>query len=83
MQQRRIGLGISSSNLNRGSLSIGTSGAIFAPVRIAQFLIQQGRVHLFCHVDGGYHQLGSDAGRQAVLCVGIEIHLHSNVPTPI
>jgi xylulokinase len=52
-----IGLGISSSNLNRGSLSIGTSGVIFAP---CDRLIPdpQGRVHLFCHVDGGYHLLG-------------------------
>ncbi|MBD2451669.1 xylulokinase [Nostoc sp. FACHB-152] len=59
-----IGLGISSSNLNRGSLSIGTSGVIFAPcVGVARRRHRpipdpQGRVHLFCHVDGGYHLLG-------------------------
>ncbi|WP_138497388.1 xylulokinase [Nostoc sp. PA-18-2419] len=59
-----IGLGISSSNLNRGSLSIGTSGAIFAPcVGVARDRHRpipdpEGRVHLFCHVDGGYHLLG-------------------------
>lgn len=52
-----IGLGISSSNLNRGSLSIGTSGVIFAPCN-RPIPDPQGRVHLFCHVDGGYHQLG-------------------------
>ncbi|MBD0304872.1 MAG: xylulokinase, partial [Tolypothrix sp. T3-bin4] len=52
-----IGLGISSSNLNRGSLSIGTSGVIFAPCD-RPIPDPQGRVHLFCHVDGGYHQLG-------------------------
>lgn len=52
-----IGLGISSSNLNLGSLSVGTSGVIFAPC--AQPIPDpQGRVHLFCHVDGGYHLLG-------------------------
>lgn len=52
-----IGLGISSSNLNRGSLSIGTSGVIFAPCD-RPTPDPEGRVHLFCHVDGGYHLLG-------------------------
>ncbi|WP_334928655.1 xylulokinase [Nostoc sp.] len=52
-----IGLGISSSNLNRGSLSIGTSGVIFAPCD-CPIPDPEGRVHLFCHVDGGYHLLG-------------------------
>ncbi|GAA6617850.1 xylulokinase [Scytonema sp. NUACC26] len=52
-----IGLGISSSNLNRGSLSIGTSGVIFAPCD-RPIPDPNGRVHLFCHVDGGYHLLG-------------------------
>ena len=52
-----IGLGISSSNLNRGSLSIGTSGVIFAPCN-RPIPDPEGRVHLFCHVDGGYHILG-------------------------
>lgn len=52
-----IGLGISSSNLNRGSLSIGTSGVIFAPCD-RPIPDPEGRVHLFCHADGGYHLLG-------------------------
>lgn len=52
-----IGLGISSSNLSRGSLSIGTSGVIFAPCN-HPIPDPEGRVHLFCHVDGGYHLLG-------------------------
>jgi xylulokinase len=52
-----VGLGISSSNLNRGSLSIGTSGVVFAPCD-RPIPDPQGRVHLFCHVDGGYHLLG-------------------------
>ncbi|MEH2022578.1 xylulokinase [Nostoc sp.] len=52
-----IGLGISSSNLNLGSLSIGTSGVIFAPCH-RPIPDPEGRVHLFCHVDGGYHLLG-------------------------
>ncbi|MDZ8221494.1 xylulokinase [Nostoc sp. ChiVER01] len=52
-----IGLGISSSNLSRGSLSIGTSGVIFAPCN-HPIPDAEGRVHLFCHVDGGYHLLG-------------------------
>ncbi|BAY49793.1 xylulokinase [Scytonema sp. HK-05] len=52
-----ISLGISACNLNRGSLSIGTSGVIFAPCD-RPIPDPQGRVHLFCHVDGGYHLLG-------------------------
>ncbi|MEH2354681.1 xylulokinase [Nostoc sp.] len=52
-----IGLGISSSNLKRGSLSIGTSGVIFAPCD-CPIPDPEGRVHLLCHVDGGYHLLG-------------------------
>ncbi|MBE9103860.1 xylulokinase [Nostoc cf. edaphicum LEGE 07299] len=52
-----IGLGISSRNLSRGSLSIGTSGVIFAPCD-RPIPDPEGRVHLFCHVDGGYHLLG-------------------------
>ncbi len=52
-----IGLGISANNLNRGSLSIGTSGIIFAPCD-RPIPDPQGRVHLFCHADGGYHLLG-------------------------
>lgn len=52
-----IGLGIASSNLNRGSLSIGTSGVIFAPCD-RPIPDPEGRVHLFCHADGGYHFLG-------------------------
>ncbi len=61
-----IGLGISACNLNRGSLSIGTSGVIFAPCdsealppsAVRPIPDPEGRVHLFCHVDGGYHLLG-------------------------
>ncbi|KJH72587.1 xylulokinase [Aliterella atlantica] len=52
-----IGLGISSSNLNLGSLSIGTSGVIFVPCD-RPIPDPEGRVHLFCHADGGYHLLG-------------------------
>jgi xylulokinase len=40
-----------------GSLSIGTSGVIFVPCD-RPTPDPQGRVHLFCHVDGGYHLLG-------------------------
>lgn len=52
-----IGLGISASHLHRGSLSIGTSGVIFAPCE-RPLPDPAGRVHLFCHADGGYHLLG-------------------------
>ncbi len=52
-----IGLGIASSHLNRGSLSIGTSGVIFVPCD-RPIPDSEGRVHLFCHADGGYHLLG-------------------------
>lgn len=52
-----IGLGISEGNLKRGSLSIGTSGVIFTPCDRPN-PAPEGRVHLFCHADGGYHLLG-------------------------
>ncbi len=51
------GLGISSANPVLGSLSLGSSGVIFAPLKEAT-PDPQGRVHLFCHADGAYHLLG-------------------------
>jgi xylulokinase len=52
-----VGVGISSAQLHQGSISLGTSGVIFAPVE-QPTPDPEGRVHLFCHVDGGYHLLG-------------------------
>jgi xylulokinase len=52
-----IGLGISGMQLHQGSLSIGTSGVIFVPIAHPT-PDPEGRAHLFCHVDGGYHLLG-------------------------
>lgn len=52
-----IGLGISGAQPERGSLSIGSSGVIFAPVA-EPIPDPNGSVHLFCHVDGSYHLLG-------------------------
>jgi xylulokinase len=40
-----------------GGVSLGTSGVIFAPLKVAT-PDPQGRVHLFCHADGGYNLLG-------------------------
>jgi xylulokinase len=51
------GLGISKQNPKLGSLSVGSSGVIFAPLDRAQ-PDPQGRVHLFCHADGQYNLLG-------------------------
>jgi len=51
-----ISLSISSSNLNRGSLGIGTSGVILTYAH--PIPRSRGRVHLFSHVDGGYYLLG-------------------------
>lgn len=50
-------LGLSSRSPELGSLSLGTSGVIFAPVRSAD-PEPEGRVHLLCHADGGWHLLG-------------------------
>ena len=52
-----FGLGLSKDNVGRGSLSLGTSGVIFAPLETAT-PDPDGRVHLFCHADGGYNLLG-------------------------
>lgn len=51
------GLGLSSRQLAIGSVSLGTSGVIFAPL-LKPTPDPEGRVHLFCHADGGYHLLG-------------------------
>jgi xylulokinase len=52
-----IGSGLSSLTPGLGSVSLGTSGVIFAPLA-APTPDPEGRVHLFCHADGGYHLLG-------------------------
>ncbi|ADI14125.1 xylulokinase [Truepera radiovictrix] len=51
------GLGLSSRTPRLGSVSLGTSGVVFAPLK-APTPDPGGRVHLFCHADGGYHLLG-------------------------
>ncbi|MCX7782103.1 MAG: xylulokinase [Meiothermus sp.] len=52
-----IGLGLSSARPGLGSVSLGTSGVIFMPTQQAT-PDPEGRIHLFCHADGGYHFLG-------------------------
>jgi xylulokinase len=52
-----VGLGLSSRTPGVGSVSLGTSGVIFLPLDAAT-PDPEGRVHLFCHADGGYHLLG-------------------------
>jgi xylulokinase len=51
------GLGLSSRKPTLGSVSLGTSGVIFAPLS-KPTPDPKGRVHLFCHADGGYNLLG-------------------------
>lgn len=51
------GLGLGAHQLEKGSVSLGTSGVIFAPLS-EPTPDPEGRVHLFCHADGGYHLLG-------------------------
>ena len=52
-----IGLGLSRARPGIGSVSLGTSGVIFLPLEKPS-VDPEGRVHLFCHADGGYHFLG-------------------------
>ncbi len=52
-----IGLGVSKDTPGVGSVSLGTSGVVFAPLDAPKG-DPQGRVHLFCHADGGYNLLG-------------------------
>ena len=50
-------LGLTSDHPEIGSVSLGTSGVIFAPLE-EPTPDPDGRVHLFCHADGTYHLLG-------------------------
>jgi len=52
-----IGLGLSKARPTLGSMSLGTSGVLFIPLD-KPTPEPQGRIHLFCHADGGYHFLG-------------------------
>ncbi len=52
-----IALGLSSARPEVGSLSLGTSGVLFAPLT-SPTPDPEGRVHLFAHADGGYNLLG-------------------------
>ncbi len=51
------GLGLSSADMGLGSVSLGTSGVLFAPLKDPT-PDPRGRVHLFAHADGGYYLLG-------------------------
>jgi xylulokinase len=50
-------LGLSSADPELGSVSLGTSGVLFAPLA-EPTPDPRGRVHLFAHADGGYYLLG-------------------------
>lgn len=51
------GMGLGARRRELGSVSLGTSGVIFAALDTPNS-DPDGRVHLFCHADGGYHLLG-------------------------
>ncbi|MEX2541184.1 MAG: xylulokinase [Trueperaceae bacterium] len=51
------GMGLGQARPRLGSVSLGTSGVVFAP-QAEPKPDPDGRVHLFCHADGGYHLLG-------------------------
>ncbi len=52
-----VALGLSAARPETGSLSLGTSGVLFAPLT-EPTPDPEGRVHLFAHADGGYNLLG-------------------------
>lgn len=52
-----IALGLGAARPQTGSVSLGTSGVIFAPQSEPR-PDPQGRVHCFAHADGGFHLLG-------------------------
>ncbi|ACO45191.1 xylulokinase [Deinococcus deserti] len=52
-----VALGLGSAQPEIGSVSLGTSGVLFAPLS-SPTPDPRGRVHLFAHADGGYHLLG-------------------------
>jgi xylulokinase len=51
------GMGLGRHAPELGSVSLGTSGVVFAPQSEPE-ADPHGRVHLFCHADGGFHLLG-------------------------
>ncbi|WP_051935689.1 xylulokinase [Deinococcus sp. YIM 77859] len=68
-----IALGLTSDRPRVGSVSLGTSGVLFAP--LAQPTPDpQGRVHLFAHADGGYNLLGV-----TLACAGALQWLHDKL----
>ncbi|MFD1732494.1 FGGY family carbohydrate kinase [Deinococcus malanensis] len=68
-----IALGLTSARPDVGSLSLGTSGVIFAPLT-QPTPDPEGRVHLFAHADGGYHLLGV-----TLACAGALQWLHDKL----
>ena len=52
-----IALGLTGARPEVGSVSLGTSGVLFAPLSTPTS-DPEGRVHLFAHADGGYNLLG-------------------------
>ncbi|UQN08502.1 xylulokinase [Deinococcus sp. QL22] len=52
-----IALGLTAARPELGSVSLGTSGVLFAPLTLPT-PDPEGRVHLFAHADGGYNLLG-------------------------
>jgi xylulokinase len=52
-----VGLALGRADLGTGSVSLGTSGVLFAPLADAT-PEPRGRAHLFAHADGGFFLLG-------------------------
>ncbi len=52
-----VALGLTGARPEVGSVSLGTSGVLFAPLSTPTS-DPEGRVHLFAHADGGYNLLG-------------------------
>ncbi|ABF44124.1 xylulokinase (plasmid) [Deinococcus geothermalis DSM 11300] len=68
-----IALGLTAARPEVGSVSLGTSGVLFAPLT-QPTPDPEGRVHLFAHADGGYNLLGV-----TLACAGALQWLHDKL----
>lgn len=73
-------VGVGAVSGGQCNISVGTSGTVFAPTA-QYFAAENNAVHVFCHADGGWHQMGCMLS--ATLCGDwwAKSALHSDIVT--